>query len=93
MFSGSKIAHSFRSLSRKRNYILNFVLAPFFKTILLIKIKKRYYFTTNFDGSLNKKRQRGQMDFLIRFWDEDNKKVNTRYLDSSILDGATATDI
>ena len=33
------------------------------------------------------------MDILIRFWDEDNKKVDTRYFNSSFLDGATATDI
>ena len=33
------------------------------------------------------------MDILIRFWDEGNKKVDTRYFDYSFLDGATATDI
>ena len=33
------------------------------------------------------------MDILIRFWDEDNKKVDTRYFDSSFLDGATPADI
>ena len=33
------------------------------------------------------------MDILIRFWDEDNKKVDTRYFNSSFLDGAAATDI
>ena len=37
--------------------------------------------------------QRREMDILIRFWDEDDKKVDTRYFDSSILDGATATNI
>ena len=37
--------------------------------------------------------QRREMDILIRFWDEDDKKVDTRYFESSILDGATATNI
>ena len=37
--------------------------------------------------------QRREMDILIRLWDEDDKKVDTRYFDSSILDGATATNI
>ena len=37
--------------------------------------------------------QRREMDILIRFWDEDDKKVDTRYFDSSILDAATATNI
>ena len=49
--------------------------------------------TTFFDESLNKNVQRGQMDILIRFWDEDNKKVDTRYFDSSFHDGANAIDI
>ena len=72
---------------------MNFGLAPFFKTILLIEIKKSPYFTILFDETLSKKLQRGQMDILIRCWDEDNKKVDTRYFNSSFLDGATATDI
>ena len=33
------------------------------------------------------------MDILIRFWGEDNKKVDIRYFDSSFLDEATAADI
>ena len=33
------------------------------------------------------------MDILITFWDDDNKKVNTRFFDSSLLDEATATNI
>ena len=93
MFPDSKIAHSF-SLSRtKCNYFLNFSLPPFFKTILLIEVKKSPYFKTIFDESLNKKLQRAQIDILIRFWDEDNKRVDTRYFDSLFLDGTTATDI
>ena len=92
MFLDSKIAHSF-SLSRaKCNYILNFGLAPFIKTIFWIEIKKSPCPTTIFDERLNKKLQRGQMDILIRFWEED-KKVDTRYFDSLFLDGATATNI
>ena len=72
---------------------LNFGLALFFKAILLIEIKKSSYFTTIFDESLNKKLLRGQIDNLIRFWDEDSKRVDTRYFDSPFLDGATANDI
>ena len=82
MFPDSKIAHVFSISGTKCNYILNFGSAPFFKTILLIEIKKSCYFTTIFDGSLDRKLQRGQMDILIRFWVEDNKNVDTRYFDS-----------
>ena len=62
---------------------------------MLIEIKGliETYFTTIFDESLNKKSQRGQIDILIRFCDEDNKKVDTSYFDSLFLDGDTATDI
>ena len=62
---------------------------------MLIEIKGliETYFTTIFDESLNKKFQRGQIDILIRFCDEDNKKVDTSYFDSLFLDGDTATDI
>ena len=93
MCPGSKIAHNFSLSKTKCNYILNFGLAPFFKTILLIEIKKSSYFTAIFDESLNKKFQRGQMDILTRFCDEDNKKVDIRYFFSSFLVGATETDI
>ena len=58
---------------------------------MLIEIKRSPYFTTIFDESVNKKLQRGRMDILIRFWDEE--EVDTRYFDSSLLDGASATDI
>ena len=33
------------------------------------------------------------MDILIRFWAEDNKKVDIRYFNSSFLDRATSIDI
>ena len=49
MFPDSKTAHSFSFSITKYNYILNFSLAPFFETILLIEIKKSPYFTTIFD--------------------------------------------
>ena len=93
MCPDSKIADNFSLSKTKCNYILNFGLAPFFKIILLIEIKKSSYFTTIFDESLNKKFQRGQMGILTRFCDEDNKKVDIRYFFSSFLVGATATDI
>ena len=59
----------------------------------MIETKNSPYFTAIFDESLNKKLQRGQMDILNRFWDEDDRKVDIRYFDSSFLDGVTATDI
>ena len=92
-FPDIKIAHSFSLPRTKYYYIYIYSLAPSFETILLIEIKKSPYFTTIFDESLDKKLERGQMDILIRFWGEDNKKVDIRYFDSSFLDEATAADI
>ena len=62
---------------------------------MLIEIKGliETYFTTIFDESLNKIFQRGQIGILIRFCDENNKKVDTSYFDSLFLDGDTTTDI
>ena len=67
MFSDSKIAHSFNLSRTKCSFIVNFGLAPFFKTMLLIVIKKSPYFTTIFDESLNKKLQIGKWTFLSGF--------------------------
>ena len=66
MFPDSKITHSFSLSGIKCNYILNFGLAHFFTTILLIEIKPPY-FTTIFDESLNKSPKKGQMDIVIRW--------------------------
>ena len=93
MFPDSKIAHIFSLLKTNCNCILNLGLAPFFKTFFFIEIKKSPYFTIIFDENSSKKLQTGQMDILITFWDDDNKKVNTRFFDSSLLDEATATNI
>ena len=45
MFPDSKMAHGFSLSSTKCNYILNFGLGPFFKTIFLIEVKSPYFTT------------------------------------------------
>ena len=82
IFPDSKIAHSFSIWRARCNYILNFGLAPFFKTILFIEMKKSPYFQTILDENLNKRLQRGQIDILISF---RMKMIKKLIPDTSIL--------
>ena len=53
VFPYSKIAKSFQVGPDKLKYICNFVLAPFFKTILAQKWKKSEHFVISYDESMN----------------------------------------
>ena len=66
----------------EQDAILNFGLAPFFKTILFIEMKKSPYFQTILDENLNKRLQRGQIDILISF---RMKMIKKLIPDTSIL--------
>ena len=84
MFPDSKITHSFSLSGIKCNYILNFGLAHFFTTnshpILQQFLMKAW----------TKALRKGKWTMLS---DEDYKKVNTRYFESTFIDWATATNI
>jgi hypothetical protein len=51
------------------------------------------YFSVSFDESLKKVSQKGQMDIVIRFWNNASDEVSTRYLTSTFLEHARADDI
>ena len=53
VFPYSKIAKSFQVGPDKLKYICNFVLAPFFKTVLSQKWKKSEHFVISYDESMN----------------------------------------
>ena len=91
MFPDSRIAKSFQSGPYKLDYICNFGLAPFLKTIL--KLKKSEHFVISYDESMNEVTQKCQMDVLIRYFDEDDKQVKLRYLDSHFLGHLTNVDL
>ena len=69
-------------------------MAPHFKKLLLEEdINKSDILVLSFDESLNQKTQSGQMDIIIRFWDNDAHCVQSRYLGSSFLGHAKSDNI
>ena len=70
----------------KLKYITNFGIAPYFKSVLLERIKESSRYVISYDESLNKKTQSSEMDLLVRY-------VKTRYLDSQFLGQGTSIDL
>ena len=64
---------------------MNFGLAPYFKDQLVTTIKSSDFFAVSYDESMNRVLQEEQMDIIVRFWDDDEGMVKTRYLDSKFL--------
>lgn len=91
MFPDSTIAKSSSMQRTKFAYTVNFGLAPFFFSDLLEKVKKSPFFAISFDESLNDQLEKVQMDFIVRFWDEITKRVETRYFGSEFLKYSNAT--
>jgi hypothetical protein len=93
MFPDSHIAEQFSLGSDKASYLINFAIAPYFHEKLLLSATGATAYVICFDESLNEIAQRGQMDLIIRFWDDDKQQVATRYLTSVFMGHATAEDI
>ncbi|KAJ8898057.1 hypothetical protein PR048_003417, partial [Dryococelus australis] len=77
----------------KIGYLLNYGIAPYFERELEYHRKKASEIVVGFDESLKKVAQREQMDIHVRFWDEDLKKVTSRYLTLVFLTSAQAQDL
>ena len=89
MFSDSKIA----SLFQKCEYFITNRLVPHFKELLLKDVNLSPFFVLSFDESLNEIIQKEQMDLQIRYWDNTQKKVCTRYLGSYFLQRPNAKNL
>ena len=50
-------------------------------------------YSISFDECMNRISQNKQMDFIIRYWDDNTNKVAVRYLGSEFLGHATAVDL
>ena len=70
-----------------------FGIAPYFKSVLLERIKESSCYVISYDGSLNKKMQSSEMDLLVRYFDETEEQVKTRYLHSQFLGHGISTDL
>ncbi|XP_045207486.1 uncharacterized protein LOC123559592 [Mercenaria mercenaria] len=91
MFPDSTIASQFKCGERKAAYLTVFGLGEHFMSLLKNRVNGPYVII--FDESLNKKMQEKQMDLFVRFWDDELKKIETRYYSSQFLGHATSDDM
>ena len=93
MFPDSNIAKQFRLGEGKLRYIVNFGLAPYFKELLTGDVTNSACHVISFDEIMNSVTQRCQIDFIIRFWNEMEEQVQSRYWDSDFIGHSKATVI
>lgn len=93
MFPDSAIAKSISIGKTKTSYIVSYGLAPYFQEELLKNLRGCREFVICFDEALNRISQRGQMDIVVRYWEPTQNVVATRYLISSFLGHAAASDL
>ncbi len=91
MFPDSIIAKHFQCGDAKCAYMAAFGIAPYLQDNLRNQIIDQHYFVLLFDESMNKKNQGKQLDFHVRFWDNDN--VISHYYQSHFLGHARADDL
>ena len=93
MFPDSKIAQSFKLGPAKLKHLINFGIAPHYKSASLDNVRNSPCHVISYDESLNSKTQSSEMDILVRYFDETELKVKTRYLDSQFLGHGSSTDL
>jgi len=90
MFPDSSIAQRMTIGSTKMAYKILYGLAPYFHSTLLTNIQKCPKIVVCFDEAMNRIAQRGQMDVVIRYWDDNAKAVSARYFGSAFMGHVTA---
>ena len=63
MFPGNEITKTFKLSKTKREYLINYGLAPFVKDVLLKSINASPYFVILNDKSMSKTLQNEQMEY------------------------------
>jgi hypothetical protein len=84
MFPDSSIAQRMTIGSTKMAYSISYGLAPYFHSTLLTDIQKCPKIVVCFDEAMNRIAQRGKMDVVIRYWD-DNAKLCLRVTSDQLL--------
>lgn len=79
MFKGCSTAEKLKLSSKKLSYVITYGLAIYFREELEEILLKCSFYVACFDESLNRISQKGQMDVVIRYWDEHKMLVQTRY--------------
>ena len=93
MFSDSEIAENFQLSKTKCGHYLTYGIAPYLKSSITKSILKAPYFTIMFDESLNSVLQNEQVDIQIRYWPDEDCKVQAKYYDSKFLERANSDRI
>ena len=93
MFPDSKVVKSFQLSKTKCGYFIAYRLAPYVKELLIKKIQSSPFFVLSFDESLNIIIQKEQMDLQVGFWDNEKKKVCTRYHGSKFAQRPNAKNL
>ena len=93
MFPDSDIAKQFTCAKTKVMYLCVFGLAPYYEQKILNILDSVPYYSISFDESFNKQTKNEQMDFSIRYWDNETQKVHDQYLTSKFIGHATAKDL
>jgi len=83
MFPDSQIARNFSCSENNAAYLSHYGVAEYISKTIKDSVKGP--FVVMFDESLNNKLQEKQMDIVLRFWDEELHKVETRYYTSQFL--------
>ena len=84
MFVDSEIAQNMKIGKTKCGYVLVHGIFPHFKDILMKSLQEAPFIVISFDESFNSVVKKGQMDLLIRYWDNDKNRVVTRYFNPRI---------
>ena len=69
--SDSQIAKDFKLGCLKLMYIVNYGIAPHFKQLLDVKLKKAFLYTSYFDKSPNEISQESEMVRMVQYGDEE----------------------
>ena len=88
-FPDSDIASGFQLGNNKAAYTINHGIAIYYERKNLSVVAKCKFLVAQFDESLNKISQRGQMDLHLRYVNDDNM-IESLYLTSAFLGKATA---
>ena len=93
MFPDSRIAQSFKLGADKIRYAVNFVIAPYLRSLLADGIRQSSCFIPRFDESSISQTQTCEIDFVIRYFNKTKKRVDVRYFNSSFFGHGTAIDL
>ena len=74
MFPNEPIVRKMQLAKSKIDYVILFGLAPYFRKLCIDKVQKAEEFVICFDESFNKQLKQGQMDLLVRLWNNETDK-------------------